>query len=92
MKTCHLYCFNEEKKLSYAIDITGLSAEKIKAIVDRETEYGKNGVASTCGRFVCAWCWKDLGPNEGLESGLLSYGICEDCKEKQLQELEEKYL
>ena len=31
---------------------------------------------------ICAWCKKELPNNPLLPFGLVSHGICEECKEK----------
>ncbi len=39
----------------------------------------------------CAWCQKDLGEIEPLEDKNISHGICPDCFDKELADLEAKY-
>ncbi len=42
-----------------------------------------------CGRRVCAWCQpqRDLGPAPGLAAGKVTHGVCPECFERQMAEL-----
>ena len=89
MKPAYLYCFTGAR-LAAMQDITGWAPQKVADAVDAQITMGRRGVASTCGRFACAWCRGDLGPAPDLGAGLISHGICQGCKGIALAELEVK--
>ena len=39
-----------------------------------------------CGRRVCAWCKRDLGPAPTLKAGEVTHGICPKCRETHFPE------
>ena len=86
MKPAYLYCFTGAR-LAAMQDITGWGSQKVAGLVDAQITMGRRGVASTCGRFACAWCRGDLGLAPDLDAGLISHGICPRCKDKALAEL-----
>ena len=69
---------NEWQKLVDAIN-AGNQAEA-EAIAEWLDAHGKGielkALEEVTGRFICAWCQKDLGPAETPED---SHGICSEC-------------
>jgi ATP-dependent Clp protease ATP-binding subunit ClpA len=37
---------------------------------------------------ICSWCKKDLGPREPLDNPAITHGICPDCQQEQIREIE----
>ena len=48
-------------------------------------------------KVICAWCLKDMGTKECLNSGLaegeepVSHGLCPECKVKVMAEIEQAF-